>query len=48
MGMAANRFFMEGTMCGKDFKTLIDTGSPVSIFPKRDLQNIIGKRKVRY
>ena len=33
-------------MCGKWFKVIIDTGSPVSIFTKRDLQQIIGERKV--
>ena len=39
-------FYMEGQMCGKWFKAIIDTGSPVSIFTKRDLQQIIGERKV--
>ena len=33
-------------MCGNYFKAIIDTGSPVSIFTKRDLQKIIGERKV--
>ena len=34
-------------MCGNYFKAVIDTGSPVSIFTKkRDLQKIIGERKV--
>ena len=37
---------MEGTMCGNYFKAIIDTGSPVSIFTKRDLQKIVGERKV--
>ena len=39
-------FYMEGTMCGNYFKAIIDTGSPVFIFTKRDLTKIIGKRKV--
>ena len=30
----------------KFFKAIIDTGSPVSIFTKQDLQKIIGERKV--
>ena len=33
-------------MCGKQFKAIIDTGLPVSIFTKQDLQQIIGERKV--
>ena len=33
-------------MCGDYFKAIIDTGSPVSIFTKRDLQKIVGERKV--
>ena len=37
---------MEGTMFGNYFKAIIDTGSPVSIFTKRDLQKIIVERKV--
>ena len=37
---------MSGTMCGNYFKAVIDTGSPVSIFTKRDLQKIVGDRKV--
>ena len=39
-------FYMEGLMCGKYFKATIDTESPVSIFRERDLQNIVGERKV--
>ena len=39
-------FYMEGTMCGNYFKAIIDTGSPVSIFTKRDSLKIIGERKV--
>ena len=39
-------FYMEGQMCGKWFKAIIDTGSLVSIFTMRDLQQIIGERKV--
>ena len=33
-------------MCRKYFKAIIDTGSPVSIFTKKDLQKIVGERKV--
>ena len=33
-------------MCGKYFKANIDTGSPVSYLSKRDLQKIVGDRKV--
>ena len=33
-------------MCGNYFKAIIDTGSPVSIFTKRDLLKIVGERKV--
>ena len=39
-------FYMEGQMCGEWFKAIIDTGSSVSIFTKKDLQQIIGERKV--
>ena len=45
-GNGSKPFYMEGTMCGKYFKAIIDTGSPVSIFTKRDLTKIIGERKV--
>ena len=45
-GKGSNPFYMEGTMCRKYFKAIIDTGSPVSIFTKRDLTKIIGERKV--
>ena len=45
-GNGSKPFFLEGTMCGNYFKAIIDTGSPVSIFTKRDLQKIIGERKV--
>ena len=43
---ATKPYYMEGMMCDKYFKALIDTGSLVSIFTKRDLQKTIGKRKV--
>ena len=33
-------------MCGNFFKAILDTGSPVSIFTKRDLTKIFGKSKV--
>ena len=35
-GDGCKPFYMEGTMCGNYFKAIIDTGSPVSIFTKRD------------
>ena len=45
-GDGCKPFFMEGRMCGNYFKAMINTGSPVSIFTKRDLQKIVGDRKV--
>ena len=45
-GYGCKPFYMQGTMCGKYFKTIIDTGSPVSIFTKSVLQKIVGPRKV--
>ena len=45
-GKGHKPFYMEGQMCGKWFRAIIDTGSSVSIFTKRDLQQIMGKRKV--
>ena len=39
-------FCIEGTMCENYFEASIDTGSPVSIFTKRDLPKIIGEKKV--
>ena len=33
-------------MCGNYFKAIIDTDSPASIFTKKDLQKIVGERKV--
>ena len=45
-GKGSRPFFMDGTMCGNYFKAIIDTGSPVYIFTKRDLQKIISERKV--
>ena len=45
-GNGSKPFFMEGTLCGNYFKAIIDTGSSVSIFKKRDLTKIVGKRKV--
>ena len=39
-------FYMEVMMCGSYFKAIIDTGSPVSFFTKRDLQKLVGERKV--
>ena len=45
-GKGHKQFYMEGQMCGKWLKAIIDIGSPVSIFTKRDIQQIIGERKV--
>ena len=45
-GNGSKPFYIEGTMCGNYFEALIDTGSPVSIFTKRDLTKTIGERKV--
>ena len=45
-GEGSKPFYMEGMMCDNYFKAIIDTGSPVSIFTKRDLQKIVGERKV--
>ena len=39
-GEGSKPFYMEGMMCGSYFKAIIDTGSPVSIFTKRDLQKL--------
>ena len=33
-------------MCGKYFRAIIDTGSPVPNFTKLGLQKIVGERKV--
>ena len=45
-GNGCKPFFLEGTMCGNYFKAIIDTDSPASIFTKKDLQKIVGERKV--
>ena len=45
-GDGCKPFYMEGMMCDNYFKAIIDTGSPVSNFTKRDLQKIVGERKV--
>ena len=45
-GSGSKPFYIEVTMCGNYFKPIIDTGSPVSNFTKRDLTKIIGERKV--
>ena len=45
-GEGSKPFYMEGMMCDNYFEAIIDTGSPVSIFTKRDLQNYVGERKV--
>ena len=45
-GEGSKPFYMEGMMCENYFKAIIDTGSPVSIFTKRDLKKTVGERKV--
>ena len=45
-GKGSKPFYMEGLMCGNYFKAIIDTGSAVSIFTVKDLQKIVGERKV--
>ena len=37
---------IEGLLCGFTIKAILDTGSPVSIFPIDELQRIVGKRQV--
>ena len=44
-GDFCKHFYMEGTMFGNYIKAIIETGSPVSFFLKRDLQKIVGKKK---
>ena len=45
-GEGSKPFHMEGMMCRNYFEAIKDTASPVSIFTKRDLQKIVGERKV--
>ena len=45
-GEGSKPFYMKGMMLGNYFKAIIDTGSLVSIFTKRDLQKTEGERKV--
>ena len=45
-GEGSKPFYMEGMMFGNYFKAFIDTGSPVSVFTKRDLQKIVGEQKL--
>ena len=45
-GEGRNPFTIEGLLCGNNFKAIIDTGSPVSIFPIDELQRIVEKRQV--
>ena len=45
-GNGSKPFHMEGMMCGNHFRAIIDTGSSVSIFTMKDLQKIVGERKV--
>ena len=40
-GNGCEPFYIEGTMCGKPFKAIVDTGSPVSIFTKSDLLKVV-------
>ena len=45
-GEGSSPFYMAGMMCGNYFKAIIDTGSPDYNFTKRDLQKIVGEKKV--
>ena len=45
-GEGTNSFMIEGLLCGNSFKAIIDTGSPVSIFPIDELQRIAEKRGI--
>ena len=45
-GTGVKPFEIEGLMCGNNFRAIIDTGSPVSIFAIDKLRRIIGKRWV--
>ena len=45
-GEGSKPFYMEGMICGNYFKAIIDTGSPIPTFTKRDLQKVVGERKV--
>ena len=45
-GEGSKPFYIEGMMCGNYFKAIIDTGSLVSIFTKRDLKKIVGERNL--
>ena len=45
-GNGCKPFYMERMLSGNYFEAIIDIGSPVSIFTKRDLQKIVGDRKV--
>ena len=45
-GERTNPFMIEGLLCANAFKAIIDTGSPVSVFPIDELQRILGKRVV--
>ena len=45
-GEKTKQYMIEGLLCGNIFKAIIDTGSPVSMFPKDELQRILGKRRV--
>ena len=45
-GSGAKPFMMEGLMCAKEFKAIIDTGLPISIFAKDELKKVIGKHWV--
>ena len=45
-GEGTNQFTIEGLLCGNNLKAILDTGSPLSIFPIDELQRIVGKRRV--
>ena len=45
-GTGAQPFTIEGLMCGKKFRAIMDTGSPASIFAVDELERIIGSSHV--
>ena len=45
-GEGTNSFTIEGLLSGNNFRAIIDTGSPVSIFSIDELRRLGGKRRV--
>ena len=41
-----NPYYMEGFINGNSFKTMIDTGSPVTIFAVDEIQQIVMREKL--